>query len=101
MDGKQEVGVITKEYAGLMKTLFSVEAQHTFGISCKNVILVISSITRQCTVTEYYDYDLVLTTIIIVPEDLDVKMKMVMVLAAIVIVSIMSNYFCYLIHYAA
>lgn len=34
-DGTQEVGIITKQYAGLLKSLFNFEAQHTFGITCE------------------------------------------------------------------
>ena len=34
-DETQEVGMITKEWAGLLKSMFNFEAQHTFGITCE------------------------------------------------------------------
>ena len=37
-DGTQEVGVITRQYAGLLKSMFNFEAQHTFGITCEYIM---------------------------------------------------------------
>ena len=35
-DGVSEVGIITRKWFGFVKSIFNIEAQHTFAVTCKN-----------------------------------------------------------------